>query len=61
LPTPKFVHMRSQIPLYDIYTKVGFMQLVFHNMYLYKKQTHKHKNTLRYLRWKWALCNQYLV
>jgi hypothetical protein len=29
--------MSSQIPLYDVYTKVVFMQLVFHNIYLYKK------------------------
>jgi hypothetical protein len=46
--------MSSQIFLYDIYTKVGFMQLVFHNIYLYKKQTHDYKNAVRYLRLKWA-------
>jgi hypothetical protein len=38
--------MSSQISLYDIYTKLGNVQLVFHNIYLYKKQTHKHQNTL---------------
>jgi hypothetical protein len=38
--------MSLQILLYDIYTKVGFIQLVFHNIYLYEKQTHEHKNTL---------------